>query len=136
MWPFKKKIVNESKLPVPPPELGCIAKSIIKDLTELNFQEWSFEVEFLGGYFPQLYLIKHPKINYVITTFLHDSYPNEKKTLKLFNFNQTEFTQHEQTSIWNEINVIYKKQIVEKKKEELRLENIELAKIFPQCFKN
>ena len=139
MWPFKKnKIVEEPKLPVVVqiPELSCIAKSILGDLKQFNYQEYIFTSENNGVYCPSTYRIKHPNLNYILQTYLTFYYLGERKQVYILNFREDLLTQYEQDLIWEQIITIYKKQADTKEKEKIRLEDIELAKIFPQCFKN
>jgi len=121
MWPFKKK---------PTPVLSCVAQSILKDLSELPFEEWTFTES--KGICNRCYqTFSHPKVKYSLFTRLYD----EKDCyVSIIEIRLNVLSEFDKKTIWNKLRWIeYQKdkaKLAAIKKEDEK----QLKEYFPQCF--
>lgn len=120
MWPFKKKHA---------PELSCVAKTIIEDLTRLKVEDWETVWDKFGC------IYKHPQLMYALRANERiDSEGDEWITVNIIGLSNTALSDFDQFEIFNKLGILRKRiEQAQKDKQKKREEEI-LKLLFPKCF--
>ena len=120
MWPFTKK---------KQPELSCIAKSILNDLSKYPNAEW--DIEESEGYSGRLYqVISHRKVSYKLFTNLMDIKRDYVSILGVHDI----LSYYDQCVIFDKLRSFYdEREEAERIKRNQKNEE-KLKELFPQCY--